>query len=338
MEKELAAAAVPAKAEYEWRIADFYVEGCDAALCVEYFGHLLSGMSDGRIDAKYYPSGALGGYEETFDACSIGELEFAMVSPYSSYQELLGIKGLPFAGSTYAKADELFFGEGLIRKVIDDGWEKVGVKHIFAVEGSMHCRICVKHPLVTPEDFAGLKFRVPPAKVYEEIFKRITKGITPSAVGQVMPWGEYYSALERGVVDGGINSMNVYESMRFFEVAPYWTDINTNYNFDSVIMNLDLYNSLPADIKEIVDKAGWAAEHFCRSECRAGYAASEARCIAGGATFIHLTDEQRQVFIDKVNPLDLYEELYKDMLEKNYPGENMFEQIIDEIKAVEGWK
>ena len=40
-------------AEYEWRIADFYTEGCDAALGVEYFGHLLNGMSGGRIHAKY---------------------------------------------------------------------------------------------------------------------------------------------------------------------------------------------------------------------------------------------------------------------------------------------
>jgi len=328
----------PAKAEYEWRIADFYVEGCDAALCVEYFGYLLEGLSDGRIDVKYYPSGVLGGYEETFDACSLGELEFAMVSPYSSYQELLGIKGIPYAGSTFDKVDQLFYGPGLIRKVIDDGWEKVGVRQVEIVEGAMQCFICTEHPLVTPDDFAGLKFRVPPAKVYEEVFRRITEGLRPAAVAQVMPWGEFYSALERGVVDGGHGYMNTYESMKFYEVAPYWTDQNNNYNFDSVIMNLELYNSLPQDIREIVDHAGWAAGHFCRSECRAGYAASEARCIAGGATFIHLTPEQRQVFIDKVKPLELYEELYKDMLETNYPGKNMFEQIVDQIQAVEGWK
>jgi len=328
----------PAKAEYEWRIADFYVEGCDAALGVEYFGFLLEGLSDGRINVEYYPSGVLGGYEETFDACRLGELEFAMVSPYSSYQELLGIKGIPFAGSTYDKVDQLFFGPGIIRTVIDDGWERVGVRQVEIIEGSMQCWICTEHPFFTPDDMAGLKFRVPPAKVYEEVFRRITEGLTPAAVAQVMPWSEFYSALERGVVDAGHGYMNTYESMKFYEVAPYWTDINTNYNFDSVIMNLDLYNSLPTDIREIVDEAGWAAGHFCRSECRAGYAASEARCIAGGATFTHLTPEQRQVFIDKVKPLDLYEELYKDMLETNYPGQNMFQQLIDGIKAVEGWK
>jgi C4-dicarboxylate-binding protein DctP len=279
----------------------------------------------------------LGGYEETFDACSRGELEFAMVSPYSSYQELLGIKGIPFAGSTYEKVDQLFFGEGLIRKVIDDGWEKVGVHQVEVIEGAMQCWTCTDHPFITPEDMAGLKFRVPPAEVYVEVFKRITDGLSPAAVAQEMPWGEFYSALERGVVDAGHGYMNTYESMKFYEVAPYYTDINTNYNFDSVIMNLELYNSLPNDIREIVDNAGWAAEHFCLSECRAGYAASEARCIAGGAVFTHLTPEQRQVFIDKVKPLELYEQLYKEMLDRNYPGENMFEKIVDNIKAVEGW-
>jgi len=325
--------AAPAKAEYEWRCADFYTQGCDAGLCVERFCDLINGISGGRINVKYYGSGVLGSYQETLDACSRGELEFCMISPYSSYHELQNLKGMPFAGTSNDKIDKLFFGDALIRRMMNDSWEEMGVKHMLTIDGGMFCYCCEDHPLITPEDFAGLKFRVPPADVYVKIFERIA----PDAVGVVLPWSEYYSSLERGVVDGGPSFMNTYESMKFFEVSPYYTDINQNYNFDDVLMNLELFESLPKDIKDIVTEAGRVAEHYCRCSCRAGYAASEERCIAGGATFTHLTPEQRQVFIDAVNPEELWEDLYKDLLEKYYPGQGAYEKLVDEVKTVEGW-
>jgi len=325
--------AVQTHAEYEWRFADFYTEGSDAGLVCERFCDLVNGMSDGRIHIEYYGSGVLGSYEEVLDACSRGELEFCMVSPYSSYHELQNLKGIPFAGTTFEKADQLFFGDGIIRQIINDSWNELGVEHMFTIDGGMYCYCQKDGPIVSPSDMAGKKYRVPPADVYVEVFSRIA----PDAVGQTLPWAEYYSALERGVVDGGPAFMNTYEPMKFYEVAPYYTDVNQNYNFDDVLMNKDLYDSLPPDVKAIVDEAARVAEHYGRCSCRAGYAASEQRCTQGGATFTHLTPEQRQVFIDRVNPPELWEKLYRDMLDKYYPGEHMFDKMVAEIAKVEGW-
>lgn len=319
--------------EYEWRLADFYTEGSDAGLVSERFCDLVNGMSDGRIHVEYYGSGVLGSYEETLDACSRGELEFCMISPYSSYHELQDLKGIPFAGTTFQKVDQLFFGDGIIRKMINDSWNELGVEQMFTIDGGFYSYCQKSGPIVSPSDMSGNKYRVPPAAVYVEVFSRVA----PDAVGQTLPWAEYYSALERGVVDGGPAFMNTYEPMKFYEVAPYYTDVNQNYNFDDVIMNKKLYDSLPADIKAIVDEAARSAEHYGLSSCRAGYTASEKRCIAGGATFTHLTDEQRQVFIDKVKPVELWEKQYKALLDKYYPGENMFDKMVDEIAKVEGW-
>jgi len=319
--------------EYEWRCADFYTEGSDAGLTVERFCDILNGLSGGRINVDYYGSGVLGSYEETFDACSRGELEFCMISPYSSYHELLNLKGMPFAGTTFDKADQIFMGDGIVRQMVNDAWNELGLEHMLTIDGGFYCYCQKDAPIVSPADMAGKKYRVPPADVYVEVFERAA----PDAVGQVLPWAEYYSALERGVVDGGPAFMNSYEPMKFVEVAPYYTDVNQNYNFDDVLMNKELYDSLPTDIQGIIDEAARVAEHYGRSSCRAGYAASEQRCIDGGATFTHLTDEQRQVFIDAVKPTELWEDLYKDLLEKYYPGENMFDKMVAEIARVEGW-
>ncbi|MCK5213028.1 MAG: TRAP transporter substrate-binding protein DctP, partial [Dehalococcoidia bacterium] len=228
------------QAEYNWRCADFYTEGSDTGLVVERFCDLVNGLSKGRIDLKYYGSGVLGGYEETLDACSRGEIEFCMISPYSSYHELQNLKGMPFAGTTFEKADQLFFGDGIVNQVIKDSWLELGVKQVMTIDGGMFCYCTKDAPILTPADFGTDKIRVPPADVYIRVFERLA----PTAVGQVLPWGEYYSSLERGVVDGGPAFMNTYEPMKFFEVAPYFTDINQNYNFDNVLMNNDLFEGL----------------------------------------------------------------------------------------------
>jgi len=328
------AAQKSAKAEYEWRCADYYVTGSPAGLVVEHFCDILNGVSDGRIHVKYYGSGVLGSYEETLDATARGELEFCMISPYSSYHPLLGLKGIPFAGTTYDRVDKLFFGDGIIRKICDDGWAELGLKRLVTIDGAMFCYCCVKKPLVTPEDFAAMKFRVPPAEVYTKCFERIA----PKSTAVVLPWAEFYSALERGVVDGGPAFWNTYESMKFNEVAPYFTDVNQNFNFDDILMNADLFESLPQDLKDVVLEAAFVAEDAGRARLRSEWEASKQRCIAGGATIIELTSEQRNKFVELVKPEELWVLLYADMLEKYYPGQNMFQKLVEEVKAVEGMK
>ncbi len=321
------------KAEYEWRLADFYTQGSTAGLVSERFCDILNGISGGRIHVTYYGSGVLGSYEETLDACSRGELEFAMISPYSSYHELHNLKGIPFAGTTPDRVDQLFFGDGIIRQIINDSWQELGVTHMFSIDGGFYSWVHTKKPLVAPSDFGTDKYRVPPAEIYTKVFEKIA----PNAVGQVIPWGEYYSALERGVVDGGPGFMNTYESMKFYEVAPYYTDVNQNFNFDDVVMNKKLYDSLPADVRAMVDEAARVAGFYGVASCRADYASSERRCIEGGAVFTHLTDEQRQQFIDLVKPQQLWEQSYKALLDKYYPGQNMYDKLVSEIARVEGW-
>lgn len=322
----------PSKAQYEWRLADFYTTGSTAGLVSERFCDIVNGLSRGRIHVAYYGSGVLGSYEETMDACSRGELEFAMISPYSSYHELQDLKGIPFAGTTFERVDQLFFGDGIIRQIINYSWTQIGAQHMFPIDGAFYSWVHSKRALVSPSDFGTDKYRVPPAEIYTKAFERIA----PNAVGQVIPWGEYYSALERGVVDGGPAFMNTYESMKFYEVAPYYTDVNQNFNFDEVVMNKKLYDSLPTDVRAIVDEAARVADHYGRSSSRTDYALSELRCIDGGAVFTHLTDAQRQEFINLVKPQELWEQSYRPLLEKYYPGQNMYDKLVSEIARVEG--
>ena len=319
--------------EYEWRVSNFLPEAGVGSASIRHFVAVLNGLSDGRIHATYYGSAVIGDSEENFDSTTAGELEIGVISPYSKFHELQNVKGLPFAGSTWGAVDELFYGDGTIRKIINDSWEMTGVKQLGAIENSHMIYINNERSVVTPDDLEGLKIRVPPSDIYIKTFERMA----PKGIGEAIPWTEVYTSLERGVVDGSVNFISVYESGKFCEVAKYYTDINQMYNWDDLLINLELFNSLPADIQDIVVEAGQVMENDCRFANRASHKDIMARTAANGTVYTFLTPEQRQVFIDNVQPLELYEEAYEDLLEKYYPGEGMYQQLVDSVSEAEGW-
>lgn len=332
LEKELAEAkkaAPAAEAEYEWKFGCFFPPDAFIAQCNQNFVHLVNGMSGGRIHVEYCGMGILGDNEENLDSISRGELELGIVSPYSGFHELQNVKGLPFAGSRYDTVDKLFYGDSVLKQIVDDSWEYIGCKALASVEDGILFYINNTRPLVTPDDFAGLKFRIPPSDVYVKTFERMC----PEGIGEPIPWGEYYTSLERGVVDGGVCFHGVYEAYKFNEVAKYATDVNQMYNWNNTLINLDLWNSLPADLQDVLLAAGEASQKYCRFLYREGCAQVEESTTAAGAVWTHLTPEQRQVFIDNVNPEELYEELYRELLDKYYPGQGMYKKLADAVAA-----
>ncbi|MBN1855587.1 MAG: TRAP transporter substrate-binding protein [Dehalococcoidia bacterium] len=320
------------EAEYQWRVSNFLGEAGVGSRSIRHFCDVLYGISDGRVDAKYYGSAALGDSEENFDAVQAGELEIGVISPYSGFHELQNVKGLPFAGSTWEAVDTLFYGDGLIRQIIDHSWDLCGMKCLGYIENSHMVYINKVRPILTPDDFDGLKIRVPPSDVYVKTFERMA----PKGIGETIPWTETYTSLERGVVDGTVNYISVYEASKFNEVAKFYTDINQMYNWDNLLINKELYESLPDDVRDMVLEAADVMEADCRFTNRASHLEIMARCEETGTQFTFLTPEQRQVFIDNVNPYQLYEELYKDLLEEYYPGEKMYEQLVNAVKEAEG--
>jgi len=319
----------PEQEVFEWRCSDFNAITSVPARSTRYFCALVNGLSEGRIRIKYYGMGVLGSIEEVFDAVSRGELEMGMVSAYTTFHPLMVLQGCPFAGSCPEAADKLFYDGALIDELMSDAWEAAGVRHLARMENGMMAYVNNKGPVVTPDDMAGMKVRVPPSEQYIRSFENML----PDAVGEVVAWTEVYTSLERGVIDGTSMYIGNYESDKFYEVAKYYTDINQMYNYNDLVMSPEAWNSLPQDLQDILTEAAGVAEDFCRFRYRKESIVIEERCKAKGCVFTHLTPEQRQVFIDNCRPFELYEELYGDVLEEYYPGENMCQQVIDALKA-----
>jgi tripartite ATP-independent transporter DctP family solute receptor len=110
-----------------------------------------------------------------------------------------------------------------------------------------------ERPIVVPEDFKGLKIRVMQTPILIETFDAIGALATP------MSFGELYSALEQGVVNGAeTDHVDLYQE-RFYEVTEYVSYTRHLYLAVGLIFSRKLFDDLPPDIQQAVLKAGEAS-------------------------------------------------------------------------------
>src|SRR5947199_263759 len=110
-----------------------------------------------------------------------------------------------------------------------------------------------KRPINTPDDMKGQTIRVQESPIYVAMMKQLGANPVP------MPWGEVYLAMKQGTVDGMEIPVVTMFSDKFFEVTKYYSLTKHTYPPISWFMNLKRYQSLPADLRQVVDEAGKAA-------------------------------------------------------------------------------
>lgn len=209
-------------------------------------------LSNGRIKCQFYPSMQLGGTPgQLADQVKNGVADIAWTAPgYSTGRfpktEALELPGvLPLGGLVGGRAIWDFYGQQLKEEYKD---YKVLAMH---GDGGMNIHTASK-PLATVEDFKGVKLRSPNRTIARTL---TALGATPVA----MPPAQVTEAISKGVVDG---ASAVWEVM-----LPTKLDEVTKFHFETpadrpvmgatvlvLLMNKQKYESLPADLKAIVDK------------------------------------------------------------------------------------
>jgi TRAP-type mannitol/chloroaromatic compound transport system substrate-binding protein len=214
-------------------------------------------LTDGRLEITPYPGGAIVPTFEALEALQNNVIQSMHMWPgYFSGKEpgLAAISDMIAAYSHPWQKDAWMYYRG--------GWEMLNEMYkpynVYAV-GWMFWGIeslISKVPIRGPEDFKGLKMRVP-----QGMTAMLMQKLGASVV--VLPGGEVYSALDKGVIDAAdwaTPSMN--QRMGFFQVAKYY--IFPGFHsmpLGSFSVNLDEWNKLPDDIKQILKTAtrewGW---------------------------------------------------------------------------------
>jgi C4-dicarboxylate-binding protein DctP len=212
------------------------------------FKKFVEEKSNGRVVVEIYPNGQLGGDRQMTEAVSLGTLDITTVttSVLTTYDSKFGILDMPFSFATPEDGFKAVDGElgNYLNKLLPN----YGIRNLgYMLNGVRHAVNNVR-PINQPEDFKGLKLRVMESPVYIDMMTLLGANPTP------MSFSEVYTSLQQGVIDGfECNAPFVFE-MKFYDVQKYYSLTAHTVSFLAAIMNDKKYNSLPDDIKAIVDE------------------------------------------------------------------------------------
>ena len=324
--------SVFAKAEYKWRFGDPWSRELRSE-SMQLFCDLVKLYSDGKMEIEYYPKGSLGTHEEIFHAVQEGSVEIGVFAPHVNLVPGGLFNWMPWTIETYNQSAVAFsYPDGILFKLMSKAWEEVGGHYLFAsLEGSYGFGNNVR-PLKTPDDFKNLKMRVSPSLGAVKALQNMGSG-TGMTVATI-PWEELYNALERGVVDGCWSIWSSMVEERHFEVLKYYTGLGWLWGTSNVVVNKEKWDELPSDIQEAIIQAAEIAE-IREYEVHRRADTDFKKIIAdGGCEVYYPTPEERELFREKANLPEIWEELCKPWLEKHYPGENMTQKVLDELERI----
>ena len=216
----------------------------------ERFRELMLERTDGRFRVVIYPSGQLGGERVAFEQIQVGAVHMAITGTpvLSGWVPEGQMFDLPFLFETRDH------GLSVMNGPIGDWWrdlllERSGVRSLgFLDYGFRH--VYNKHrPVETPSDLAGLKLRVLQNATYLAAYSALSVQATP------MNYGEVYSALQQGVIDGGEANAIGFVSSRLYEVAKFYSFTSITYNPITLLVNEPFYRSLPRDVRDTLDRS-----------------------------------------------------------------------------------
>nr|MDQ2704576.1 TRAP transporter substrate-binding protein DctP [Pseudomonadota bacterium] len=199
----IAAAAMmigAASAQTLLRSSDTHPDGYPTVEAVKYFGELVKERTDGRYSVEVYHSAQLGQEADTIEQVRSGVIDLNRVSmaPWNSLVPLTMIPSLPYLFTSPDHARKVMAGE--IGDEIAKGFEDHGVVVLAFYDGGSRSFYNSKKPINTVADLSGLKFRVIQSDVFVDMVAALGATATP------MPYGEVYSSIETGVIDGAENN------------------------------------------------------------------------------------------------------------------------------------
>lgn len=256
------------------------------------FAEIIGEKTDGRIEVKVYPNDQLSGGNQSkgIEMLMSGSTDLTFHSNiiYSVMDERLGVISLPFLIPDVETADALLDGEAgaalneilLEKNIIGLGFGENGFRQITNS----------KKPIQSPADMSGLKIRIPGIQMYISLFKAL--GADPIT----MNFGEVFTALQQGTIDGQENPTDVIASSKINEVQKYMSV--WDYSYDAIIlgMNKAKFESFSAEDQQLIKEAAREAVLYQRELNREMSAKQTQQFIDGGVEVNTLTDEQKEVF------------------------------------------
>jgi tripartite ATP-independent transporter DctP family solute receptor len=228
------------------------------AVGLKFMAEEVTRRSNGAINMVFHGGTLLNKELEIMDAVKSGNVAIGCPSGAAStvFPEM-GVFLTPYLVRDYQHAYAMFNGQ--IGKELDETFQKKHkVKVLFFFDYGFRHFWNSKRPINTPADLKGLKMRVQQGRVFADT----VNGLGASAVP--MPFGEVIPAAQQGVIDGADLPIVNINALKIYEVSKYVSMTYHNYGPSVVVMNLDVWKSLPADQQHLILEVAMEAQKKIR--------------------------------------------------------------------------
>ena len=186
----------------------------------EFFAKTVAEKSGGSIEVKIFPNSQLGTAREGLEGALTGTIQAVKVTSgeLSTYSPKFLVFSLPYI---FTNKKEVFAAlDGKLGDILKAELEKQGFQLVAFFDTGFRSIFNGKRPIKTVADMKGLKIRVINDPVMIETINTLGALATP------LPYGELYTALKQGVVDGAEQPPVALYTMKFYEASKYFSLTN----------------------------------------------------------------------------------------------------------------
>jgi tripartite ATP-independent transporter DctP family solute receptor len=248
-----------AEAQTTLRLAENQPDDNPVTIAMHRFAELVEEKTGGEVVVEVYSGAQLGQEPETIEQAQAGVIDLARVNSVvlANVSPSMGAFTLPYVFRDVEHKYKVLDGE-VGQEVLAD-LEQVGLIGFDYMEaGTRNFYTRAERPVTSIEDLEGLKIRVQPARISTRMVELL--GATPTP----MNYGEVYSALQTGVIDGAENDYVSFLTSSHYEVAPNLIEDGHLSPPALLLMNLARFQSLPEEQQAAIREAAAEAAEFER--------------------------------------------------------------------------
>ncbi|WP_018580495.1 TRAP transporter substrate-binding protein [Corynebacterium pilosum] len=307
----------PEKTTYV-KLALNQTESHPSYVALENFSQRFEERTDGRWKITIFPNEQLGSQQEVVQFVTSGAIEMAIVSgtQLENLNKDFQVLNMPTTFSSIDHQMSVIRDQDLMEPLFTSLEDRDNITVIGGFTQGTRNVYTKDAPVRTPEDLAGLKIRVQESDMHIRMIQLMGASATP------LSYGEVYTAIQSGVLDGAENNEVSYTTQQHNEVAPYFNQTEHLVGLDYMIMRADLRNAMSPEDRAIFDEEWDKAmtEHTELWAVETEKAIEEAE--SEGAEFVDVDDEAFQESLAPIRE----EFLTTDFQNKLY----------DDIRAAEG--
>lgn len=302
--------------EMTLKSSDTHPDGYPTVEAVKSMGAELEATTDGKLCIEIFHSKQLGEEKDTIEQTQFGAIDMNRVSlgPFNNIIEETQIPSLPYIFRSVDHMHKVM--DGPVGQQILDAFADHDLIGLAFYDGGSRSFYNREKPINSMDDLKGMKFRVMQSDMFVDMVSALGANATP------MPYGEVYSSIQTGVIDGAENNWPSYDTSGHFEVAKYYTLDQHLIVPEVLVMSKITWDKLSADEQAKVRTAAKNSVAVMRDLWVKQEKISEDKVRAAGVEIV--TDIDKTPFIDAMKPV--YEK---------YVKSDKLKKMVSEIQATQ---